>query len=748
MRKAIFPCVIMLLLGGVLALVNACDTPEDIPDTGPPPEDPGEDAGDSFAGLDAGADPFDGDAGNRAPFEPFEVSGIVVDNDFVPVAEAWVMQGGLPEGRVLTDSEGAFSFVLEDQGYGLAVLVATKPGYRAIGMEHFTPGEPVTLKIRELKGPDNEEYVFQDPGDGTDRDLEDCTHCHTTYVIEFLDSAHAESARSPLVQDLYAGVSRAHHEEVSCTSAGGIWRQGKEPGSADTPEMKCYLGGGVLGDLNSGCGGEGQSVCDDPALVGEGAPMAFGACADCHAPGIDGVLGGRNLHDAVGLSYNIGTHCDVCHKVQDIDLEKPPGVGQRLVMGRPSEPGRNTFLWDPVYYGPIIDVPNVAMGGSYQPKFKEATFCAGCHEQKQAALLPGESLDESKWPDGLPVHSTFSEWEDGPYKQDTTPCQYCHMPENFEMVNSEDLATFDNQSITFGFLRDPEDNRRHTFRGPLDGSPRLIDGALYASIKVEAADQKLDVTVSVANVGCGHAVPTGEPLRALVMVVEADAESCGELTPTEGMTIPDTGGMRASGIEGVDVTTSGTMMTWAAGAALAQAGQVIRVTRSTGLFDDYDGIGYFANSDLSAAQKGMEIFAPVGEAVVLSAAAGVITLDTEMVLQSGDRVYLGDAWPDTVVDEAASLHLAGKAGYAFSRVLVDSSGNRHVPHYRAVDMASDNRIGPGGRALTTHSFALPQGCDSGQVRAKVLYRPLPVEMAELRGWEAKDYIIVEAEAAF
>ena len=29
---------------------------------------------------------------------------------------------------------------------------------------------------------------------------------------------------------------------------------------------------------------------------------AFGACADCHAPGIDGVLGGRSLLEAAGFA--------------------------------------------------------------------------------------------------------------------------------------------------------------------------------------------------------------------------------------------------------------------------------------------------------------------------------------------------------------------------------------------------------------------------------------------------------------
>ena len=114
----------------------------------------------------------------------------------------------------------------------------------------------------------------------------------------------------------------------------------------------------------------------------------------------------------------------------------------------------------------------------------------------------------------------------------------------------------------------------------------------------------------------------------------------------------------------------------------------------------------------------------------------------------GDRIYLGNPWPQDLTDGAGSLYLAGASGNAFSRVLVDSSGERHVPHYRAVDMASDNRIAPGGRALSTHRFELPEGCGPGRITARVLYRPIPLAMATLRGWEARDYVISSAEQTF
>jgi len=71
-----------------------------------------------------------------------------------------------------------------------------------------------------------------------------------------------------------------------------------------------------------------------------------------------------------------------------------------------------------------------------------------------------------------------------------------------------------------------------------------------------------------------------------------------------------------------------------------------------------------------------------------------------------------------------------------------------VPHYRAVDIASDNRIAPGSHSLTTHAFGVPAGCSTGTVRATLLYRPVPMSMADVRGWDAVDYVVATHEATW
>ena len=102
------------------------------------------------------------------------------------------------------------------------------------------------------------------------------------------------------------------------------------------------------------------------------------------------------------------------------------------------------------------------------------------------------------------------------------------------------------------------------------------------------------------------------------------------------------------------------------------------------------------------------------------------------------RALLGARWTERLG------RASGAAGQSFARVLVDAAGERLVPHYKAVDMASDNRLAPQIEQVTAHTFALPPACDAAQVSATLVYRPVPLHLAALRGWEAKDWVIAEA----
>lgn len=680
----------------------------------------------------------------------FTVSGVVTDGS-APLEGAIVMQAG-GEPAFTTGPDGAFSIVLTSAIPGTPTVVATKIGYRTKGAEFLAlPEGDVALELLRVSPPDNESYVYGDPGVGDpNSSTEYCDHCHTTFVKQFRASAHAKAAKDPLVQDLYAGVTSAAGSDAACAALGGVWRPGLVPGTESDAADKCYVGGGVLPDLNPGCGAPADASCDDPALDPAKKPLAFGRCADCHAPGIFGKAGGRDLHDAVGTAFDAGNHCDVCHKARDVDLAAPSGVAGALVLQRPREkqsddPGAKVVQ---VMFGPLPDVPNEFMGGSYQPKFSTSDLCGACHQQRQPALVPGAAIDPARWPDGLPIHDTYAEWKASSFDTPGTPCQLCHMPpDDTGLQSSLDVTNAENASIVFGFIRSPERIRKHTFRAPLDGAPRLIDGAinlvLGASVDAGGGTPSVSATVTVQNVLAGHAIPTGEPMRSLVLVVRA--EGCGQAwAASGGATIHDGAGALATGVIGAEVATNGASLAWAQGAAAAEPGMRVRAARPTGAFDDYTGVGFFADPALLPEEKGLEIFAPAGEATVVSAANGEVTLDAALALLPGDVVYLGDAMPPSLDDGAPSIAIAGAAGYTFAKTLVDAAGARHVHHYRAVDIASDNRIPPQGSAATLHTFAIPAGCAAGKVTATLLYRPVPVDMARLRGWTANDWVVGEA----
>lgn len=685
--------------------------------------------------------------------DTFTVTGVVTDGD-APISGAIVMQaGGSP--AFTTGPDGVFSIELTKDIPGTRTVVAAKIGYRSAGAEFLAlPDGPTELVLLAVKAPDNPGYKFEPPGTGDpaiDNSTAVCGHCHTTFVAQYRASAHAKATKDPLVQDLYSGVSEGPVSQAECALRGGELRAGLVPGTESDTVDKCYAGGGVLPDLNPGCGAPGGLSCDDPALPAAQKPTSFGRCADCHAPGMDGPAGGRNLHEAVGIAFDAGNHCDVCHKARDVDLTKPAGVAGALVLQRPHEkvsdqPAAKTIQ---VMFGPLPDVPNPFMGGSLQPKFSTSELCGACHLQRQEALLPGSALDPGRWPEGLPTHETYTEWEQSTYNTPGTPCQFCHMPpDDTGLASTLDVTNASNASLAFGFVRPPEQIRKHIFRGPLHGAPRMIDLALNLALSTAVStnaggDAEVTASVTLQNVGAGHAIPTGEPMRSLVLVVRA-AGCAADWPAVGGMTVHDGGGALARGIAGVDVQANGATLTWPGGAAAATPGMAVRVVRPTGTFDDYPGVGFFADGALTPAEKGLEIFAPVGESVVTAASAGSLTLAAAIPLLPGDVVYLGQPLPAPPVDGEGALPLAGAAGYTFAKTLVDPAGERSVHHYRAVDIASDNRIPPLAMAKTKHTFRLPAGCSTGKVTAVVLYRPVPVDMARLRGWDARDWVVAQA----
>ena len=203
-------------------------------------------------------------------------------------------------------------------------------------------------------------------------------------------------------------------------------------------------------------------------------------------------------------------------------------------------------------------------------------------------------------------------------------------------------------------------------------------------------------------------------MRALLLRVRA---TCGDeqLTAVDGDAIPDFGGWLERREADEDWSD------W----PLAEAGDVIRVVRRSGAYYDYSGFGPFGDGTFSIEERGMPEEEVVGEVLVLGNDGEEIALDE--ALPEGDAAYLvrGDEM------------LAGAAGFGFARVLVDAAGRRMVPHFAAVDVASDNRLLP-RQSWTSHHIFEPE-CEDPDVTAELLYRRLPLWLSTERGWEVPDY---------
>lgn len=629
--------------------------------------------------------------------------------DGVPVAATRVMQGG---GRQywVTDHNGEVLAEMDGDIPGDRYLTAAHPEARVGGVEVPDPSVVTAeINLERYDPSDNLSYVFADPGpeDHSLTDTAQCGHCHPSITEEWYASPHQSSASNHVVQDIYGGTASIFADREACGLAGGSWESAREPGTGATVE-RCLIGTPV-----SSTG-------------------TFGGCADCHAPGINGLLGGRDLLEASGVAYQSGVHCDVCHLVESVDMEAGPGVGGRLHILRPSEVATSPGMgpWKPLSFGPLADVLNPRMGAVLREEFHESELCGGCHEQRQLPMV-GE-VDLSRWPEGqLPIHSTYSEWEEGPMNPGA-PCQSCHMPPKPEVGNAADLYNqFQNVTVGVGagWERAPGEVRSHAWWGPRQPEAGML--GLAASLRIQASVEagQLRAQVTVKNVGPGHAIPTGEPLRSLILRVEA---WCGTdpLPATGGAAIPDFGGWLDRKEAGEDWEL------WPG----AQVGDIIRVLRRTGEWYDYNGYGPFGDGSFTAEQKGMPVEELLGEATILALEGDRVSLDRE--LPNGDLAFRGEAAPRPENGDPARA-VAGAPGFAFARVPVGERGERMVPHFLAVDIASDNRLLPQASWTSSHRFASP--CEKPDLKATLIHRAWPLSLARERGWPLLESVMAEAE---
>jgi hypothetical protein len=215
----------------------------------------------------------------------------------------------------------------------------------------------------------------------------------------------------------------------------------------------------------------------------KGAEADFGVrarknCLACHAP-VAVLTGDLELIRKVSWE---GVTCDYCHSIQEVTTTG----------GNPKAKVEFTL----VKSGPSKDLSSPAHGTRFSPLHTSSLACITCHEYSNSQ--------------GFPVLATYSEWKKSTYGKNGVGCQTCHM------YRIE------------GDVVDPRVIRSATLTLNLHEIPgghsiQQLNKAIKADLSTTREGDQLRVVVKLTNRGAGHDVPTGSPLRQLILELHADS---------------------------------------------------------------------------------------------------------------------------------------------------------------------------------------------------------------------------------
>ncbi len=192
-------------------------------------------------------------------------------------------------------------------------------------------------------------------------------------------------------------------------------------------------------------------------------PDRASLCRFCHNP-IATIPKGYKKE---GITEGEGITCDFCHTVKEVTIGND---FPRFV----NTPGTKR--------GPIADARSPYHETEFSPLLLDSKFCAGCHE------FTNEN--------GVPVLTTYSEWEQSFYRGEGIHCQFCHLPQLFPGSDEEG----------------PPD---HTMQGGY--YPEKIREAITMTGTLRFRKKEAILEIELFNDRSGHKVPTGIPTHRLIV---------------------------------------------------------------------------------------------------------------------------------------------------------------------------------------------------------------------------------------
>lgn len=422
---------------------------------------------------------------------PLPFRGTVLDPRGNPVEGAEIRAKGLEGLLARSRADGTFSFALPsaDGRYpDIHLLAAARKGsYTDVLPVLAGQEEGLRFRLRPIRR-DHGGYTFisphpvpraEDPTGASLRDFH-CGACHVERYEEWQESRHAGASKNPWVRAIDERAFRP--DRAAGRAAAGSAACGA-----------CHVPSAAL-----------ETARLVPPAPGEkaGKPRFEGGEVDWAR------LRGADLD---------GNHCDLCHKVLDVEDPDRPGILGSLKVVRPDPAGDDPPGPVKLTMSPVADATYAWMGASYNPLFRESLLCAGCHQERRD--------------DGVVLDDTYDAWRASRYARpgsEGRTCQDCHMP----AVENPPISL-----VYRAIQRYPRaPNHSHRFAGPGLMPPPAVTWT------AERAGNRIRVRVRIENAHAGHAVPTGFPLRQVILALRAEGPGGAPLRLVEGPALPASAG--------------------------------------------------------------------------------------------------------------------------------------------------------------------------------------------------------------
>jgi hypothetical protein len=200
-------------------------------------------------------------------------------------------------------------------------------------------------------------------------------------------------------------------------------------------------------------------------------------CLRCHSP-LAASSGDLSLTRKISWE---GITCDYCHSVQEVTPTKINAVARVEFNGIKS--------------GPSAGAVSPAHGTRFSKVHTTSLICSTCHDYRNSL--------------GFQVLSTYSEWEKSPYAKSGQQCQSCHMYGVQGKIVDVRVTEASGQGINLHQM-------------PGSHSVEQLNRAIQSQISATRQGDKVKVVVKLTNAGAGHYVPTGSPMRKLILEVRLD----------------------------------------------------------------------------------------------------------------------------------------------------------------------------------------------------------------------------------